>query len=312
MKKICLLLCLVLLIFCLSGCKSDDYTLAVTLQEAGAYAEAIEIYTALGEYEDATSRIAVCREALAQIEALSAAQADYDTAAQNLLQRNAQLTAAIESARAVRDSGTPLDPALLLIMDAAIDTAERALTPPLYAPREAEAMAAATEKMNAIHYETFLTSLEKQEQHLAESISLFSAVSNPSEEYIIFCLSNVPGITGIGAATEDNDPNNNLNKDGGYTSAVFFSHENISKTAYSPDAVLDNGTKCGGCIEVYRTIEDAKMRNEYLAAFDGTILDSGSHTVLGTIVIRTSYKMTATQQDDLEAAILAALLPSSQ
>ena len=50
-------------------------------------------------------------------------------------------------------------------------------------------------------------------------------------------------------------------------------------------------------------------RNEYLAAFDGAgILSSGSHSVVGTIVIRTSDKLTASQQKEMEENIYNSLI----
>ena len=62
-------------------------------------------------------------------------------------------------------------------------------------------------------------------------------------------------------------------------------------------------------MEVYSSLNDAEARNTYLAAFDTAgILNSGSHTILGTIVIRTSQKLTATQQNELTQAISNNLL----
>ena len=67
------------------------------------------------------------------------------------------------------------------------------------------------------------------------------------------------------------------------------------------------GTDAGGSIEVYANVEDATTRNEYLASFDGGIFASGSHTVVGTVLVRTSDELTASQQQTLEANIIAAL-----
>ena len=59
--------------------------------------------------------------------------------------------------------------------------------------------------------------------------------------------------------------------------------------------------------EVYTTADEAKKRDEYLASFDGGVLSSGSHKVRGTCIVRTSSTLTATQQKELEAAIVEAL-----
>ena len=76
--------------------------------------------------------------------------------------------------------------------------------------------------------------------------------------------------------------------------------------------MIDKGTDAGGSIEVYKTKSEATERNEYLAAFDGGILSSGSHTVIGTLVVRTSNELTASQQKSLEADIIAALTNESE
>lgn len=143
-----------------------------------------------------------------------------------------------------------------------------------------------------------LTSCKSEEEKL---------VDQPSEAYIIECLQKVPCIIEIEAVTEDNDPIGQLNKSGGYTALVYFSYELVDQEEVYGDDLIDKGTDAGGCIEVYTTEKNANKRNEYLAAFDGGVLTSGSHTVVGTIVVRTSDELTATQQKLLESNIIAAL-----
>ena len=46
-------------------------------------------------------------------------------------------------------------------------------------------------------------------------------------------------------------------------------------------------------------MEDAEKRRDYLATYDGTIYANGTHTVIGTVLVRTSNKLTATQQKEL-------------
>ena len=152
---------------------------------------------------------------------------------------------------------------------------------------------------------------------------------NPSEEYVISCLKSVEQVDKIEAATEDHDPNNNLHKQGGYTSAVYFTITSIevkkgSDGGYvavvngeeqylvldeneSADSPVDLGTDCGGQIEVYATVKDAERRNEYLSSFDGGAFSSGSHYILGSMVIRTSSNLRASQQQELTEQLIAAL-----
>ena len=49
-------------------------------------------------------------------------------------------------------------------------------------------------------------------------------------------------------------------------------------------------------------------RDQYLAGFDGTMLSSGSHYVAGSVAIRTSEHLTATQQKELTQAIIDELI----
>ena len=67
------------------------------------------------------------------------------------------------------------------------------------------------------------------------------------------------------------------------------------------------GTDAGGAIEVYENVEDAEKRRDYLATFDGTIFANGTHTVIGTVLVRTSNELTATQQKELEQKVIDAL-----
>lgn len=131
-------------------------------------------------------------------------------------------------------------------------------------------------------------------------------VTAPSQQYIMDCLENVPGIIDIEAVTEQNDPNNLINKDGSYYAAIYFSYSIINQDNFGEDSIIEVGTQAGGCIEVFQTKEDANKRNNYLASFDGTFLATGSHQVVGTLVIRVSNLLRSTQQTLLENNIIAA------
>lgn len=74
MRLTCVLMMLALL---LTACDSSDYKKAMGLYEAGSYSEACEIFTQLGDYENAPEMVTACRYALA-MEAYDSA--DYDQA----------------------------------------------------------------------------------------------------------------------------------------------------------------------------------------------------------------------------------------
>ena len=138
------------------------------------------------------------------------------------------------------------------------------------------------------------------------------AAVSPSESYIIESLNQSEYILEVEAVTESSDPNGKLNIDGGYNACVFFSSTLVDQSNFSAKSVVEKGTSCGGCIEVYSSEEDATARNEYLAKFDGGLLDSGSHTVIGTIVIRTSEKLTKKQQTELTRNLVSIITSSEQ
>ena len=130
-------------------------------------------------------------------------------------------------------------------------------------------------------------------------------IMNPDVEDIRDAITSIEHITTIEIVTEENDPNGNLGKQGGYTGALFFIYDLIDNP--NNETPTEAGTSGGGSIEIYANVEDAEARNTYLGAFDGTIFASGSHVVLGTMVIRTSNDLTASEQQTLESAIIEAI-----
>ena len=151
---------------------------------------------------------------------------------------------------------------------------------------------------------------------LSSDMSVYAKfVSNevpPTESFIVNGLKNMPNITGVEAVTEYNDPNGQLGKDGGYVACVYFSVDVIEQSRISGITLVDKGTSAGGCVEVYANSNDAEKRNTYLAAFDGSILSAGSHTVVGTCVVRTADSLTVSQQNILEGNITKLLKGSTE
>lgn len=237
----------------------------------------------------------------------------FDAAAAGLNDRNAELDAAVEGLQDLMGSGEdPLDEATLEAASAAIGEAQGT-------KQEVPAMPNETEEINSLaaeiegmgDYASQLEALSTAQTNLQNSIDQLKQVTNPSEQFVIERLTGLPNITGVEAATEQNDPNGNLHKDGGYTSAVFFSSDLVDQSQVYTDetytGIPSTGTDGGGCVEVYATVEDAEERNTYLSAFDGSVLRPGSHTVLGTCVIRTSDLLQASQQDAIEQSIIDSL-----
>ena len=63
--------------------------------------------------------------------------------------------------------------------------------------------------------------------------------------------------------------------------------------------VIDYRTDYGESVEVYITVSETQKKNEYLSGV--------SHTVYGSIIIRTSSELIASQQKALVEAVLSTL-----
>ena len=163
-----------------------------------------------------------------------------------------------------------------------------------------------------VDYSDELTALTTAYTNLENSKKQYKQVVNPSEEFVMQRILTVDDVVDARAVTEDQDPNGNLHKAGGYPSTVYFESKNVDQSdiyisgEYS-DVLIDKGTDAGGAIEVYENVEDAEKRRDYLATYDGTIYANGTHTVIGTVLVRTSNKLTATQQKELEQKVIDAL-----
>ena len=160
-----------------------------------------------------------------------------------------------------------------------------------------------------LDYTTEIKKLDDLNQKYSTSVKQLKQITNPSSSFIESRLKEIDTITGVQSTTEDNDPNKGLNKQGSYTASVYFTDSLVTDTIEGKD-IVTKGTDAGGNIEVYKTVEDAQKRNEYLSAFDGlpAMLNPGSHYVYGTIIIRTSGRLTATQQNDLTQKIYQKLI----
>ena len=144
-------------------------------------------------------------------------------------------------------------------------------------------------------------------QEVAGLIKIAKQLNAPSGDWVSERLAGVEGITGCQQVTEEQNPDGLLGKEGGYSACVYFSHKAITQSEVPGVSIVEKGTDAGGAVEIYATLADAQARVEYLAGFDGTILYSGSYAIVGTMVIRTSYKLTDEQQLILTHTITQAL-----
>lgn len=173
--------------------------------------------------------------------------------------------------------------------------------------KTAELNRKASELSKPLDYTATIAKINKATTGVENGIKQLKQVTNPSQDFVMARLKEVPGILNMEPVTEDNDPNGNLNKAGGYTSTVYFESQNVDQSDVYGNDLIGKGVDAGGAIETYKTNKDAAKRDSYLGVFDGGVLSSGSHKVVGTVLIRTSDKLTATQQNELTQAIIDAL-----
>ncbi len=158
-----------------------------------------------------------------------------------------------------------------------------------------------------MNYSETIKNLSDKQTLYQNSILQLKQITNPSNTFVEERLKEISSITGVQSVTENNDPNNKLNKQGGYTASVYFIDNQVTHSVEGTD-IVQKGNDAGGNVEVYKTKEEAEKRNTYISAFDGTALNPGSHYVYGTVLIRTSHYLTGTQQKDLTEEIYNKLI----
>ena len=234
----------------------------------------------------------------------------FNAAQQTVQLENQKLDDAVLSAQEILDSNeTPYESSVFTELQTTISSAKESKRSVPTLPEKTVDIIEATDKLNEpLDYSETIAELEIKQLEAENSIQQYAQILNPTGDFVVLRLNDVPSIQEIQSVTEENDPNGQLNKQGGYTSAIFFSSVNVNQNYLIGNSVIEKGTIAGGSIEVYDTIEDAEARNNYLSAFDGGFLSAGSHNIVGTVVVRTSDELTATQQKDLESEIVNKLV----
>ena len=238
----------------------------------------------------------------------------YNVVVSDIQEKNDQLDGEIKKLQELVDNeDKPLD-------ETTIDTAKEALKNAGASkivigemPKATKDILSRTKELSTpVDYSDELTSLSTAYTNLENSKKQYKQVVNPSEEFVMQRILTVDDVADARAVPEDQDPNGNLHKAGGCTSTVYFESKTVNQSdvyvsGEYADVLIDKGTDAGGAIEVYKNVEDAEKRRDYLATYDGTIFANGTHTVIGTVLVRASNELTATQQKELEQKVIDAL-----
>lgn len=238
----------------------------------------------------------------------------YNVVISNIKEKNKQLDTEIKKLQKLVDNtDKPLDKSTVDAAKEAIKDAGASKIVVGEMPKGTEDILNKAKELSVpIDYSDKITALSDAYTNLENSKKQYKQVTNPTEEFVIQRLLTVDDIVDARAVTEDQDPNGNLHKEGGYTATIYFESKKVNQSkVYTSgeydDVLIDKGTDAGGAIEVYAKEEDAEKRKEYLATYDGTIFANGTHTVIGTVLVRTSNKLTASQQKELEQKVIKAL-----
>lgn len=238
----------------------------------------------------------------------------YNVVVSDIQEKNDQLDGEIKKLQELVDNeDKPLDETTIDAAKEALKNAGASKIVIGEMPKATKDILSRTKELSTpVDYSDELTSLSTAYTNLENSKKQYKQVVNPSEEFVMQRILTVDDVADARAVTEDQDPNGNLHKAGGYTSTIYFESKTVNQSdvyvsGKYADVLIDKGTDAGGAIEVYENAEDAEKRRDYLATYDGTIYANGTHTVIGTVLVRTSNELTATQQKELEQKVIDAL-----
>lgn len=235
---------------------------------------------------------------------------NFNKAVKSVQSKNKTLKNDVTKAeKLIKSNQQPLDAKTVDNLKTAIANAKSDLRKIPKVADKTEAINKQTEALKQpIDYSKAIQSLTDSSLAYTNSVKQLSQITNPSQSFVEERLKEIDTVTGVQSVTESNDPNGNLNKQGGYTASIYFTDSQVTGAVDGADIVA-KGTDAGGNIEVYKTSDDAKARNTYISAFDGQgVLNPGSHYVYGTVVIRTSRHLTASQQTALTEKIYNKLI----
>lgn len=234
---------------------------------------------------------------------------NFEVVSNKLERMNNELDSLIQkSENIVETEDIALNEETRAILKGAISDAKQARKEVSRKPLLAKDIEIATNMMEQVDYTDIVKSLEEKYNDFDKSIKQYKLVDNPTEEYLLSRLKTVKGIFNITAYTEETDTNKYLNKAKWYYSKIVFQHEDVQHSAIEYGHPIEEvGNSAGGCVEAFKTVEDAERRNQELQSQEGTVRSPGSHKVIGTVLVRTSDDLTTAKQKELEQAIIDAL-----
>ena len=264
----------------------------------------------------------------------------YEEKSSQIAAENQKLTAVIDELQSIVSSGEkPYDPNAIPAANTAINEGKIALIEipkwedkGLKAAEDYNIFQAGTMKKDSESVKAYTTELtgiiesmqipdhtevievvNKGKEALEFSIKQMKQVTCPSESFVLERVTNIrdqAGMTDVIALTEDNDPENYIGKAGWYTAKIIFRHKDVEHYGLESGLLTlsEVGNPAGGCVEVYRTEEDAQRRADELKSQEGTARSPGARVICGTMVIRVSDDLKTSYQQELLTLITNEML----
>lgn len=235
----------------------------------------------------------------------------YNTLSKKVKKQNKILENKIDSANTIiKENARPLEERTLEDLKTQVESSQKRIKKvPKIKTNTVDIKKQIKELKKEVDYSTDIKSIVQKIDSYSTSVQQLKQITNPTNIFIEERLKEIDTITGVQSVTETNDKNELLNKQGGYTASVYFTDNEVTEEVDGRD-IVEKGNMAGGNVEVYKTVAEAKKRDDYLSAFDGTptFINAGSHYIFGTIIIRTSPYLTASQQQDLTNKIYKKLI----
>lgn len=310
-KKLLSVVVIMIMVLSLTGCTNKELEAATQAvdaynAEAKTYNEKVEAYNAkLVDVENANASLTDASNKAQEV--INAGDTPYDEETLNTL-KNAMATAG--------DAKVSVPDNLETVDNMAVNEELKkedlvALTNNANTETETLKNFAFPEDPEVPDFSNEIKGIETALTDYENSVKSMKQITAPSDDFVMERLQRIETITMMDSVTEDHDPNGKLGKQGGYIGCIYFRDSQVDQSKLyvdgDPEDVVDVGTQGGGAIEIFNTNEEAVARDLYLANFDGTMFVSGSHYVIGTVLIRTSDELTGTQQLDLTEKIKTAL-----
>lgn len=226
----------------------------------------------------------------------------YNTLSKKVKKQNKILENKIDSANTIiKENARPLEERTLEDLKTQVESSQKRIKKvPKIKTNTVDIKKQIKELKKEVDYSTDIKSIVQKIDSYSTSVQQLKQITNPTNIFIEERLKEIDTITGVQSVTETNDKNELLNKQGGYTASVYFTDSEVTEKVDGRD-IVEKGNMAGGNVEVYKTVAEAKKREKYFIAFDGTptFMNPGSHKIFGTIIIRTSPYLTATHQKEL-------------